>query len=91
MKPTPTPPSAYLSQIGRKGGLKSRRYLSSEQAVTMVRVREARRAFRKYHVRCFWSYDPNLKIDANDVDWVAKQLMKHGNRELWLLGKKLCR
>jgi hypothetical protein len=81
--------SSYLSQIGRKGGLKSQRSLSPEQATMMVKVREAQKAFRKYHARCFWSYDPSLKIKANDVSWVAEQLMKNGNRALWMLGRKL--
>jgi len=82
--------SDYLSRIGRQGGLKSQRLLSAEQATAMVRVREAQRAFRKYHARCFWSYDPRLRIKAGDVSWVAEQLMKNGNRALWIIGRKLC-
>jgi hypothetical protein len=82
---------SYLAQIGRKGGLKSRRVLTSEESHRMLRVREAGRAFRRYHARCFWSFSPNYTIKEKDVLWVAEQLMKHGNRELWLLGKKLCR
>lgn len=56
----------------------------------MVRVREARRAYRRFHAACFWSYDPDLEIGADDVEWVARTLMKHGNREAWELGKRLC-
>lgn len=56
----------------------------------MVRVREARRAFRKFHTRCFWSTDPQRVITAADVPWVAEQLMTHGGREGWELGAKLC-
>jgi hypothetical protein len=82
--------SRYLSQIGRRGGLKSRRRLSAKEATLMVKIREAQKAFLKYHAQCFWSYDPNLKIKAEDVSWVAEQLMKNGNRSLWILGRKLC-
>jgi hypothetical protein len=57
----------------------------------MVRVREARRAFRKYRTRCFWSYRPDLVISAADVRWVAEQLRKHGDRDAWVLAGKLCR
>jgi hypothetical protein len=53
-------------------------------------VREARRAYRRFHAACFWSYDPGLEIGARDVEWVARTLMKHGNREAWELGKRLC-
>ncbi|MCX7978770.1 MAG: hypothetical protein N2578_07175 [Bdellovibrionaceae bacterium] len=81
----------YLSEIGRLGGKKSRRTLTSEQASAMVKVREARRAYRRFHSQCFWSYDPNYIITSKDVQWVAEQLMKNGDRKLWQLGAKLCR
>lgn len=80
----------YLAEIGARGGRKSRRTLDPETARTMVRVREARRAFRRFHSTCFWSYRPDLKITVADVHWVAEQLMKHGNREAWRIGAKLC-
>ena len=81
----------YLAEIGRRGGLRSRRKLDPEQARTMVRIREARRAFRTYHARCFWSSPPGLQIGAGDVPWVAEQLMRHGDREAWEKGARLCR
>jgi hypothetical protein len=81
----------YLSQIGRKGGKKSRRKLDSLTAQKMTRIREARRAFKKYHAQCFWSFDPNYTIKYEDVKWVSDQLKKNGDRKLWLLGAKLCR
>lgn len=82
--------SQYLSEIGRRGGMKSRRTLDPDTAKRMVRIREARRLFKKYHARCFWSYDRNYRIEAKDLPWVAHQLMKHGDRTLWLIGRKLC-
>jgi hypothetical protein len=81
----------YLAEIGRKGGSKSRRKLDPEQARAMVRVREARRAYRAYHAQCFWSYAPDLKIGPGDVSWVAEQLMKYGGRKAWEKGAQLCR
>jgi hypothetical protein len=81
----------YLAQIGSRGGRKSRRTLDAETARTMVRVREARRAFRRFRTTCFWSCRPDLVIGADDVPWVAEQLMRHGNREAWRVGVKLCR
>jgi hypothetical protein len=81
----------YLAAIGRKGGRISRRKLDSSEARNMVKVRQARRAYKKFHAQCFWSYQPDLKITAADVPWIAEQLMKKGGREAWLVGGKLCR
>jgi hypothetical protein len=57
----------------------------------MVKVREARKAYRRFRTRCFWSYRPDLEIGADDVPWVAEQLMKNGDREAWEVGARLCR
>lgn len=81
----------YLAAIGRRGGLKSRRTLDSATARDMAKTREARRAFRRFRASCFWSYRSDLPITAADVPWVAEQLMKHGNREAWRVGSRLCR
>ncbi|MCK5378434.1 MAG: hypothetical protein KAJ78_03480 [Acidobacteria bacterium] len=81
----------YLAEIGRRGGAKSRRTLDAETARNMVRVREARRAFERFHARCFWSFDPTYRITQEDIPWVADRLMKFGGREGWELGARLCR
>lgn len=80
----------YLAEIGRRGGTKSRRRLASETARNMVRVREARRAFKRFKAACFWSCDPDYLVTIHDLDWVAEQLMKHGGREAWNIGANLC-
>ena len=86
------PVREYLAEIGRRGGRKSRRTLDSETARDMVRVREARRAFRRFRTSCFWSYRPDLDIGIDDVEWVAETLMKNGNLEAWRIGRRLlCR
>lgn len=79
----------YLAEIGRRGGLKSRRTLDPTVARRMVAVREARRAFRRFRASCFWSYRPDFEIGEADVVWVAEQLMKHGNREAWFAANSL--
>jgi hypothetical protein len=81
----------YLASIGRRGGAKSRRSLEPETARDMVRVREARRAYRRFYASCFWSYRPDLKVGKDDVAWVADTLRKHGNREAWEVAQRLCR
>jgi len=82
--------SAYMARIGRKGGKASRRLLSSEQSRKMLKIREAKRAFRNFHSRCFWSFQPKLVITEQDVMWVAEQLMKSGDRKAFETGAKLC-
>lgn len=81
----------YLSEIGRRGGLKSRRRLDSTTARAMVRVREARRLYRRFHAQCFWSFGRDYQVGLSDVEWVAEQLRKHGGREAWERARKLCR
>jgi len=81
---------AYLAEIGRRGGRKSRRALDPEIARAMVRVREARRAYRRFHAECFWSFNPDYRIGSSDIAWVAEQLRKHGGRDAWEVARKLC-
>jgi len=81
----------YLSEIGRRGGRKSRRDLDPEMARTMVKIREARRAYQAFHTLCFWSYNPELQIGIGDISWVANQLRKYGNRKAWEVAARLCR
>lgn len=81
----------YLAELGRRGGRASRRQLTPESARDMVRVREARRAYRELHTQCFWSYDPDYEITLDDVPWVAERLMRYGGRRGWERGAKLCR
>jgi hypothetical protein len=83
--------SAYLSRIGRKGGLKSRRSLSSEEARNMVRLREARRAFRTFYSPCFWYMREDMAITLADVPEIARGLRQNGGRQGFLLAAKLCR
>ena len=82
---------AYLAEIGRRGGRKSRRGLDPETARGMVRVREGRRAYRRFFTECFWSFDPAYPIGSSDIAWVAEQLRKHGGRDAWQVAAKLCR
>lgn len=82
---------AYLSTIGRRGGRKSRRRLEPATARDMVRLRDARRAYRQFHAQCFWSNDPDYRITPADVPWVAAQLMTFGGRKGWEVGARLCR
>ena len=79
----------YLAEIGRRGGRKSRRKLDPETAKAMVRVREARRAYRKFYAMCFWSYRKDLRIGLADVDWVAETLKKNGDMRAWRTAGRL--
>lgn len=82
---------AYLSRIGSSGGRKSRRRLATDTARAMVKLREARRAFRQFHTLCFWSTDPEYVVTAADLPWVAERLMTFGGRRGWEIGARLCR
>jgi hypothetical protein len=81
----------YMADIGRTGGRKSRRQLDRHQAQKMVRIREARRAFREFHARCFWSSPPDFQVMEQDLPWVIEQLRRHGGRAGWERAERLCR
>lgn len=88
-----TPPSvkSYLAHIGRRGGTTSRRKLSPEDARNMVRVREARRAFREFHAQCFWYLRRDLKVTLDDVPEVVRGLRQNGGQRGYIVAAKLCR
>jgi hypothetical protein len=88
---TPSTVRAYLAGIGRKGGLKSRRSLSAEDARNMVRLREAKRAFSLFRSQCFWYMRENMDITLADVPEIARGLRQNGGRQGYLLASRLCR
>jgi hypothetical protein len=83
--------SAYMSVIGSKGGRKSRRQLDSMKAKEMVRLREARKAFKAFHATCFWSNPKDYTVTAKDLDWIIDQLKQNGGPAGWERADKLCR
>jgi ABC-type siderophore export system fused ATPase/permease subunit len=83
--------SKYMAKIGRSGGRKSKRFLGHEQARRMVRIREARRAYREYRDRCFWSSPIDLEITEGDILWIVDQLRRHGGSDGWKRAERLCR
>ena len=91
MKTVPTEVRNYFSKIGRKGGSISRRDLSSEAAREMVKVREARRAFRKFHAECFWYMPRDMDVSKEDIPEIVRGLRQNGGRRGFLIADKLCR
>jgi len=81
--------SRYLAEIGRLGGLKSRRHLSPEAARAMVAVREARRAYRRFHAECFASLPPDRQVTGADVAWVVEQLLQRGGESARAVGLRI--
>jgi hypothetical protein len=80
---------AYFAQIGRKGGQRSRRPLTSFEARRMVGVRLARAAYRKFHTLCFWSYSPDFHINGRTAEWVVAGLKRNGNRAAWTAAARI--
>lgn len=79
----------YLSSIGRIGGAKSKRRLSATEAKAMVRIREAKRAFKQYYTECFWHLKPDLKITRDNIHIVVNGLKNYGDRKAFFLAHKL--
>lgn len=81
----------YLSSIGKRGGQKSKRQLTSDQAKEMVRIREARKYFREFYAQCFWSLRPDLQITIDRIPMVIEKLRSFGGPAGWKAAEKLCR
>lgn len=79
----------YLAQIGRLGGLRSRRTLTREAARDMVAVREARRAYRRFHEECFAPAPADLRVYRDDVPWLAERLIRHGGSTAQDVGRRI--
>lgn len=86
---TPLALRQYMAGSGRKGGKKSRRRLSPDTARAMVRIREARRAFRESHAQCFWHMLPDATIGLADIPEIGRGLRQHGGRRGFALAAKL--
>ncbi len=56
----------------------------------MVRLREARRAFRRFHAQCFWFMREDMEITAADIPVIVRGLQENGGRQGFLLAAKLC-
>lgn len=83
--------SAYMATIGGMGGRKSRRHLDPVKAKEMVRLREARKAFKTFHATCFWSSPRDYAVKATDIEWIIDQLKQHGGHAGWERARRLCR
>ena len=76
---------------GQQNEARSRRALSSADARDMVRVCEARRAFREFHAQCFWYLRPDLQVSLDDVPEIVRGLRRNGGRKGFLVAARLCR
>ncbi len=57
----------------------------------MVRVREARRAFREFRAQCFWYLRPDLIVTLEDIPEIVRGLRQHGGRKGFRIAARLCR
>ena len=80
---------AYFSRIGRKGGVRSRRELSSAEARNMVRIREARRALQEFHSQCFWYLRRDMAVTLDDIPEIIRGLRRNGGRRGFLVAARL--
>ena len=51
----------------------------------------ARRVFKEWSARCFWSSDPNAQINEEDIPFVVRGLRRNGGHEGYRIASDLCR
>ncbi len=81
----------FMARIGSRGGKKSRRTLTKEQARRMVAVREAQKAFDRHRHEYFWYSPDGLLIEEEGVPFVIKGLMNEGNRAAFEKARRIKR
>lgn len=81
----------FMARIGSRGGKKSRRKLTPEQARRMVAVREAQKAYDRHRHEYFWYAKEGLTIKEEGVPFVIKGLMNEGNRAAFEKARRIKR
>jgi hypothetical protein len=51
----------------------------------------AQEAFEKYRTACFWFLRDDLVVNEENLQTIVQGLRRHGNREAFLIGARLCR
>ena len=91
MTDTQDPPQSHFTRIGPKAGSRIRRSRSSADDQDVVRVRDARRAFRDFYAQCFWYLRPDMQITLREVPQIVRGLRQNGGRQGFLVAERLCR
>lgn len=55
------------------------------------RLAIARRAYRDFFAQCFWSSDPNRRIEEADLPWIIRNLRENGGHRGYHVVEQLCR
>jgi hypothetical protein len=64
--------------------------MSTQDEQQADRLERARRAFERFHARCFWDMRPVLTLTPADLPMIADRLRRHGGREGWQIASELC-
>ena len=49
----------------------------------------AQKAYRAFHVECFWAFDARMEITITKLDWVIEQLLRHGRAPAWKAAEEI--
>lgn len=55
------------------------------------RIELARKAFKEFYARCFWSYREDLEITEEFIPFIIRGLRQHGGMAGYRVASKLCR
>jgi hypothetical protein len=55
------------------------------------RLELARQAFKEFYVQCFWSSDPEHRVEEADIPWIIRNLRHHGGHRGYRIVAELCR
>ncbi|SPE56278.1 conserved hypothetical protein [Verrucomicrobia bacterium] len=64
--------------------------VENEQTVRRRRLELARRAFKKFSVRCFWSWPADTEITEETIPLIISGLRLYGGHEGYRIAAELC-
>lgn len=63
---------------------------ATTETVRNHRLELARKAYKDFHARCFWSYRPDAEITEEDIPFIIRELRHHGGHAGYRIVAELC-
>jgi hypothetical protein len=63
----------------------------ADEAARQRRLALAQQAYRDFFAQCFWSSDPDHRVQEQDLPWIIRNLRENGGHRGYRIVAELCR